>query len=496
MKHKLQFSIRLKLTLMLLIFTSGICLVFILMNRFFMKDYYVSNKKENLVRAYEEIDKIVEKSDTLYEYDTSKIITVCEKYGASLIVVDTSDSVQFLYGNGNALRYRLRDISFGIHPDDYKILKKTSGYTLASINLDNTKSESGAYLELSGFFDQDKLFLFRMSVENITESVSVSLNFFAQISIMVLFIGIIVAFFVSRWFSKPIMKLAKISKEMSNLNFNIKYDGHSDDEIGVLGNAMNELSDKLETTIIELKQANSDLKKDIEKKEEIDEMRKEFISNVSHELKTPIALIQGYAEGLNECINDDAESREFYCSVIIDEADKMNKMVKSLLSLTKLEFGNSDMEYEKFDLNMVISGVISSLGYMVEQYGVSVEYHQESPIFVYADEFKIEEVITNYLTNAIHYALGEKRVEVTITPLEKKVRVTVFNTGNQIPEESLEQVWVKFYKVDKARTREYGGSGIGLAIVQAIMKAHGNVYGVQNREDGVEFYFELDTELI
>ena len=161
-----------------------------------------------------------------------------------------------------------------------------------------------------------------------------------------------------------------------------------------------------------------------------------------------------------------------------------------------ISYIDSDMEYEKFDLNMVISGVISSLGYMVEQYGVSVEYHQESPIFVYADEFKIEEVITNYLTNAIHYALGEKRVEVTITPLEKKVRVTVFNTGNQIPEESLEQVWVKFYKVDKARTREYGGSGIGLSIVQAIMKAHGNVYGVQNREDGVEFYFELDTELI
>ena len=166
---------------------------------------------------------------------------------------------------------------------------------------------------------------------------------------------------------------------------------------------MNEMSDKLETAISELKSANLQLHKDIAKKEEVDEMRKEFISNVSHELKTPIALIQGYAEGLQESISDNPEDMDYYCDAIIDEAGKMNKMVKNLLTLNQLEFGDGSVNMERFDIISVIAGVIHSMQIKANEKQVNIEFNQMEPIYVWADEFQIEEVITNYLSNALNH---------------------------------------------------------------------------------------------
>ena len=222
-------------------------------------------------------------------------------------------------------------------------------------------------------------------------------------------------------------------------------------------------------------------------------MRKEFLSNVSHELKTPIALIQGYAEGLKEGINDDAESREFYCDVIIDEAVKMNTMVKKLLTLNELEFGNDVVTMERFDIVALISNYIQSAEILTRQNEISVRMEEYLPVYVWADEFKIEEVFNNYFSNAINHCSGEKVIDVKLTKEEGVVRVSVFNTGEQVPEESIPHLWEKFYKVDKARTREYGGSGVGLSIVKAIMDSMNQKCGMKNYDNGVEFWFELET---
>ena len=295
----------------------------------------------------------------------------------------------------------------------------------------------------------------------------------------------------SKRFTKPIEEMAKAAKKMSNLDFDVKVNNLSQDELGKLGNSINEMSSKLEQTISELKTANNELQKDIEQKVQIDEMRKEFLSHVSHELKTPIALIQGYSEGLKDNIFDDDESKEFYCDVIADEAQKMNRMVQKLLTLNQIEFGNNRVEMERFDITELIQNMVDSNKILLEKEGVEVLF-QEPVVHVWADEFMIEEVVSNYLSNARNHVSENGRIAVSYLRHGKNLRVKVFNTGNHIPEEDIEKLWVKFYKVDKARTREYGGSGIGLSIVEATMKAHGRDYGVANVENGVEFYFEVE----
>lgn len=290
------------------------------------------------------------------------------------------------------------------------------------------------------------------------------------------------------------MQLKDISAKMTKLDFETKYQSQGKNEIDLLGEHINQLSEALEKTISELKTANNELQQDIRKKEQIDEMRKEFLANVSHELKTPLALIQGYAEGLKEGINSDDESRDFYCDVIMDEASKMNIMVKKLLTLNQLEFGNDNISMERFDIVAMIRNFLQSAEILVKQNQIILQVEQSPPIYVWADEFKVEEVFQNFFSNAINHANGKKIIDIKYQLLNGKVRISVFNTGEPIPEEALPHIWEKFYKVDKARTREYGGSGVGLSIVKAIMESMNQQYGVENYTNGVEFWMELETK--
>ena len=348
------------------------------------------------------------------------------------------------------------------------------------------------YLQIIGWFDNGNCYFARCPLESITDAVGLSNQFYLFIGIPIIIIGAIVIWIITRQIVRPVQELTEISKKMAALDFDARYVSGGKDEIGELGNNFNVMSEQLEQAISELKSANVELQKDIDKKTQIDEMRREFLSNVTHELKTPIALIQGYAEGLKDNINDDEESREFYCDVIIDEAAKMNEMVKKLLNLNQLEFGEDQVNMERFDLNAVIIGVLQSSDILIRQKEAKVLFTGGDPLYVWGDEFKIEEVLMNYFSNAVNHCEKEKVIEVKIEEMDGHARVSVFNTGMPIPEDSLPHLWEKFYKVDKARTREYGGSGIGLSIVKAIMESMNQKYGVINYENGVRFWFELE----
>lgn len=335
-------------------------------------------------------------------------------------------------------------------------------------------------------------FIMCTPVESIRESVKVANRFLAYIGMIATLAGGIIIWLVSGKITNPILELNSISEKMVNLDFEAKYRGGARNEIDLLGENINKLSQSLEHSIAELKTANNELQKDIEKKEQMDEMRKEFLANVSHELKTPIALIQGYAEGLSEGINDDPESRGFYCDVIVDEAAKMNHMVQKLLTLNQLEFGNDVVNMERFDLTALVRNYVQSASILTKQNGIEVRLKEEGPLYVWGDEFKAEEVLMNYFSNAVNHCSKEKIIVISLERREDNIRIGVFNTGEPIPEEAMPHLWEKFYKVDKARTREYGGSGVGLSIVKAIMESMNRAYGAENYTNGVLFWFELE----
>lgn len=368
--------------------------------------------------------------------------------------------------------------------DDYIIYRSTAGSGAGNVE----------YLKMWGFFSDGSWFVMQSPLASIRESASLANQFLIYLGGVGIIIGSFLVWLLSRRITQPITELTRISQEMANLNFDAKYKSRGKNEIDVLGTNFNKMSEQLEKTISELKSANNQLQKDIEQKEKLEEMRNEFLGNVSHELKTPIALIQGYAEGLKEGVNDDPESREFYCEVIMDEADKMNRMVKNLLTLNQLEFGSDEVQFERFDIVGLVRGVIASCEILIQQAGATVDFIADEKLDVWADEFKTEQVVRNYLTNAIHHVENEKRIEVRIRRIEDRAHITVFNSGKPIPEEDIPKLWDKFYKVDKAHTREYGGNGIGLSIVKAIMESFHQKYGVQNFDNGVEFWFELDAK--
>ena len=487
-----KHSLTRQITSIVSLLVAGAILLCWVLNTTLLPRYYMHNKKQVLMENYETISNASEQDKLESDEFTVTFDNLCSNGNIMTLILQPDGKVLRSSVNDlDTLRGELWNVL--LHTDDMEVLYSNDQYQLLRKNDTRLDSE---YLVLVGVLENGDMILMRTAVESIRESAAISNRFLLFVGAAAIVASLLVAFFTTRHITRPLQQLTDISKRMVDLDFNAKYESDRSNsyEVEELGNHINRLSENLERTISELKTANVELQDDIEKKIQIDEMRKEFLSNVSHELKTPLALIQGYAEGLQECINDDAESREFYCDVIIDEADKMNRMVKKLLTLNQLEFGNDQVIMERFDMTELIRGVSNSTKILMEQKGIRLELENPEEAWVWGDEFKVEEVITNYMSNAINHADGEKVIRVFYTRFEDKLRVSVFNTGQPIPEEDIDKIWVKFYKVDKARTREYGGSGIGLSIVKAIMDSFHQQCGVINHEDGVEFWMELSTK--
>ena len=465
-------------------------IMFLILNGGFLERYYVSTKQSEFIQVYELLESGMEEGTLGSETASGELSQTAEKNNIAVIVLNRQ--YEPIYMNARDKQMMVTQLmGYLYNKNTQEILDNTDEYVISKCmdQLNNTE-----YIEMWGMFEDGSIFMMRSPLESIREAVKLFDRFLLGTGGIVIVLGSLVAWYFAKRLSDPILQLSELSKKMADLDFEAKYTGSHSTEIDVLGNSFNAMSEKLERTISNLKKANNELLKDIEKKEEMETMRQEFLANVSHELKTPIALVQGYAEGLKEGVNDDPESREFYCDVIIDEAGKMNQMVKNLLTLNQLEFVKEDLQFERFDIVELIRGVLQSCEILITQSRANVIFRQEEPVYVWGDAFKVEQVVRNYFTNALHHVDGERVIEIKIQSCEEVVRISVFNTGHPIPEEDIPQIWDKFYKVDKARTREYGGNGIGLSIVKAIMNSFHKEFGVKNYDNGVEFWFELDRK--
>lgn len=487
-KLPVKHSIRRQFALIFIGLMSAAIFSCWLINIIFLEQYYIRSKTQVIFAAHDSIRQAANSNLYGTEEFERELGDVCGIYNITIYVMDVNSQVRYASSNGGMeLEKRLMAYLFGFLSDTVHVIEEGDDYVVQRVRVGDDE-----YLEMYGRLNSGISFIMRTPVESIRESVKVANRFLAYIGTAAALAGGIIIWIVSGKITKPILELNSISEKMVHLDFEAKYAGGAHNEIGLLGQNINKLSASLEQSISELKTANNELQKDIEKKEEIDGMRKEFLANVSHELKTPIALIQGYAEGLSEGVNDDEESRNFYCEVIMDEAAKMNRMVQKLLTLNQLEFGNDVVAMERFDLAAMVKNYVQSAGILTRQNEIQVCMEEYEPIYVWGDEYKIEEVFMNYFSNAVNHCGGEKKIVITLTQGEDVVRAGVFNTGEPIPEAAVPHLWEKFYKVDKARTREYGGSGVGLSIVKAVMESMNRKCGVENYTNGVLFWFELE----
>ena len=490
-------SVRVKLFLTLSLIIIGIIIFLILVNNFVFGQFYLYSKRVALKSVYQTVNDYYnsgEQGDLTSELEQMAIrnnFDILIRNDQNINVYTSNKDFFSTYGQMNEMTSRF-DTGAG------EIIEENDNFVISRIK--DTKNGL-TYILLAATLDNGYLLYIRIPINSIQESVKISNNFLYLMAGFAILISAVIVSYVSRKFTDPILELNSIAKKMSNLDFSHKYrTTDADDEINNLGKSINLMSDKLEKTIKQLRETNIELEKDIEEKSKLDEMRKSFISDVSHELKTPIALIQGYSEGLLENVNSDEESRKFYAEVILDETNKMDKLVKELLELMKLEYGKREFNDTTFNIVEVEKEVIRKSQMMIDEKQVEIKLETPDEINVIADDFYIEQVVSNYFTNAIKHVEevnGKKQIKIeNVVDVEKnKVRVKVFNTGQQIAEEHLNRIWNRFYKVDASRNRNDGGTGIGLAFVKAIMSNYGNSYGVVNKEDGVEFYFELELKI-
>ena len=490
---------------------SAVTLVFIgvllILNLFFYEDYYMLMRRGELRDAYQGIRNS-------YSGDIEEMMTVLDNYESQtairMAVVCSDGTVLYTSFNtrsdeGNA------DTQNPFQLPDFDLLdQQRRGYTILQSIAQNvswntldshsyqflnvTLWDNDQYLCLAGVLDNqaDKCLFAYMPYAYIEQNSSLNLVFLVIAGGCALLICLIFAYGVSRWFSRPLIAMAGLADRMSELDFYTKYQGGSTDEIGQLGQSLNRLSAYLEQTIRELRQSNEQLAQEIKEKERIDNMRQEFIVNVSHELKTPIALIQGYAEGLTAGVADDPEDRKYYCDTIADEADHMNKLVMQLLNLSRLELGAEQTYSEDIDLHELCAEAVRKTAVLCESRGLTVEY-DDTCITVRTDGDLLDQVLMNYLSNAIRYTVDGGKIKISAKQTGDCVRLTVFNEGDGLPEEELPKIWEKFYRTDRARTREAGGTGIGLSLVRAIADTLHGSCGVENVEGGIVFWFELSA---
>ncbi|MFJ8355085.1 ATP-binding protein [Bacillus paramycoides] len=326
------------------------------------------------------------------------------------------------------------------------------------------------------------------SLQPVNEAMLVLKDYYVYALIIVFLVIILLSFYYSKIIVKPLIKINRVTKKMANFDFSEKLPVAADDEIGGLSSSINTLSVNLKDRIDRLNVANTKLQQDIERERQLEKTRKEFISGVSHELKTPLSVIRSFAEGIKDGVSKDTT---YYTDVILEETENMNRLIVEMLELAKLESGTYKLDMSTFSIGELIQQVYAKLSFSMEEKHLQVDVHADASLFVKANRSRIEQVVVNLLSNAIRYTPDGEKIHVSVVETEDKVKIEIENTGNPIPEESLEKIWDRFYRLDASRSRHTGGTGLGLSIVKNILDLHHAEYGVYNTTNSVVFYFNL-----
>lgn len=339
------------------------------------------------------------------------------------------------------------------------------------------------------FFPDDKQFLLIaiISTANTDSTVAIFREFYWVNFAVALVLSFIATYIYAGRFSKPIVLMEEIAKDMADMNFHRRINISSKDEIGSLANSLNVLSDALQDKILALENANSKLTDEIEFKTRQEEIRKAFVANVSHELKTPITIMKGLIEGIRDGIYKDPSQLES----ALDEIHRMEHMVFDMLEISRYEAKGIELHKTLFSLDESIKRVYRRFKGWIDRKDVHVSLHLEES-FIHADQEKTEQVLENLISNAIRYCRDKGQINIQMTTHKNRVECSIINDGEPIPEDAMESIWKPFYRVDASRNRTKGGTGLGLVIVKSILEEHHANFGVENTSEGVRFYFAFE----
>lgn len=494
MKHRSMKRKSVRQQFFLCILSASLVFVLVLsaLNLLFYNRYQELRKHSYLRKVYNEIYKTY--NNDILSLD-SMLESIETNYNIRISITDNYG--QYIY---DTLYSRERESRFSLHNntdsdgnaiifyDGNELARR--GYTFSTIT---GQDNEPAFLALIGTLDKTATLILRIPYATLQQEHSFNFVFLMISAFVSLIVCLLFGSALSGRFTKPLTEMTEVANSVAQLNFSKKFTGTTaTGEIAQLGQSINQMSDYLDHAITDLKEMNDRLEAEIRQKQTIDDMRKEFIINISHELKTPIALIQGYAEGLRIGINESEEDKNYYCDIIIDEAHRMNRLVLQLLNLSKIELGNTIPIYSDVDLYELTESVVSKTRVMWQEKSLHLDLSGIGDEVVRADYDLLEQAVTNYMTNAIDHTPEGGTITLSSGADQNHYLFRVRNQGSQLAPEEMEKIWDKFYKLDKARTRvSGGGSGIGLSIVRAIMTAHHGGCGVQNVDDGVEFYLSL-----
>ena len=480
LKTKLWFNIFIRVAIIFVVFT----LVIALSNISFLIDFFSYKEKLALKEQviivsqldFSDSNKIVSKLSKInekYNFD----VEIYNKKGAILYTTHGSQMMDFFHQNND---------KFAMAHEKLITQKR------------ETLSNGVVYEEVIRAFDGNEYLLCRKEISDsmlaevrvqkqlIANSAAIANEFIIIISVIFLIVAILWVFIFARQFSQPIMQMNEITKNMSELNFERKLTIDRKDEIGQLAVSVNNLSDTLSEALSSLKATNEKLRDEIELEHQLDVMRRGFVANVSHELKTPISIISGYAEGLK--LNINSSSKDEYCDTIIEESQRMNRLVLSILELSRYESGQIQLNKKVFDISVVTADMLKRI---FKTKNIDAVCNIPEKTLVFADELQIEQVLKSFLENALVHTPECGKVTVFAEQTNNTVKITVYNTGSHIDETLMPEIWQSFYRGDKSRKREKSRFGLGLSIVAAIMKLHEKRCGVYNTTDGVCFWFEL-----
>ena len=446
-------SIRSKLFFLIASVITMIMFFMVAFNEVYFEKYFLKIKKNQLFYLANEIKdprSLIDLS-AIEEKNNIKIYILNERYLNDVDVPLSKKDVRELFENPKKFVFRLNDTSFSLDKE----------------------------LTIITSYNKNQLLIISTPFSSVKEPVNVITSFHLKIVLTALVLGYVLSIIISRVITASIIDMGETAKRVAQLDFSQEFKSYSKDEIGVLGENLNIMSAQLKDSIDKLHE-------DIEKERKIDKMRKEFISSVSHELKTPIAIINNYCEGLKEGIATDKETADFYLDVIMEETENMDKLVQSLLFLSRAERGFLSFKFEKFNIEeIIINEVKRAENLDTGKKNVVIKITDK---YFCGDRELLSVVIKNLIENSFKYVENNGEIEIKV----ENGRFSIGNTS-YISEKEIENIWLPFYRADKARDRKLG-TGLGLAIIKEILQSHKLNFGAYKENDKIVFWFEGGEE--